>query len=94
MVSIVQQIKEGVQIEVAVEKATLKHIPIQDYDSIDVRSIAAECLRVSDENKALDRSREMELRRALKKLKLRKNKGSYGSQEINQNQIIDLVDDE
>jgi len=95
MVSIVQQIKEGVQIEVAVEKATLKHIPIQDYNSINVRSIAATCLRsMTDEDTVIDRNREMELRRALKKLRRKKNGILRGHGDLRQEEIIDLADDD
>jgi len=94
MVSIVGQIKEGVQIDTAMDKATLMHIPMQDYDSTKVRSVAAAHLCISEENEALIMSREMELRKSLKRLKrrghgkLQKQNGSV------RNEIIDLIEDE
>jgi len=92
MVGIVRSLVRGVNIEDAVNSATL--MQRSDYDPADIRRRAAACMRLSSEGIAQDQRREKEVRDYLKRVRKRAQRKLRSDERTIRGETVEILDEE
>jgi len=92
MVSIVNNLAEGLSVEDAVKKATLMHVTEMDYDSKRIRQSAAKYLRLTEDGIQRDRAREQSMRKCIREIRRRERCRQLIQQDAEEGKVIDLID--
>lgn len=92
MVSIVENLAEGLSVEDAVEKATLMHVTETNYDSKRIRQKAAKYLRLTEEGLQRDRERELSVRKCIREIRRKERCRQLIQQDLEEGNVVDLVD--